>query len=77
MTVLISGYLAPGNDDSLKYEKAIPSGCISQVMEVMRWKKGENIEGEYPVKDNDVVRIEEILGEKLPLGLEYFIGVYA
>jgi len=46
-------------------------------MEVMRWKKGENIEGEYPVKDNDVVRIEEILGEKLPVGLEYFIGVYA
>ncbi|EMX8717625.1 pyocin S6 family toxin immunity protein [Pseudomonas aeruginosa] len=77
MTVLISGYLASGNDDSLKYEKTVPSGCISQVMEVMRWKKGENIEGEYPVKDNDVVRIEEILGEKLPVGLEYFIGVYA
>lgn len=36
-----------------------------------------NIEGEYPVKNDDVVRIEEILGEKLPVGLEYFIGVYA
>ena len=56
---------------TLKYEKAIPSGCISQVMEVMRWKKGENIEGEYPVKDNDVVRIEEILGENFRL-----IGVF-
>ncbi|HFN5077751.1 TPA: pyocin S6 family toxin immunity protein [Pseudomonas aeruginosa] len=35
------------------------------------------MEGEYPVKDDDVVKIEEILGEKLPVGLEYFIGVYA
>ncbi|EMB0013837.1 TPA: pyocin S6 family toxin immunity protein [Pseudomonas aeruginosa] len=77
MTVLISGYLPSGNDESLKYEKTFPFECISQVMEVMRWKKGENIEGEYPVKDDDVVKIEEILGEKLPVGLEYFIGVYA
>ncbi|NPZ87424.1 pyocin S6 family toxin immunity protein [Pseudomonas aeruginosa] len=77
MTVLISGYLPSGNDESLKYEKTFPFECISQVMEVMRWKKGENIEGEYPVKDDDVVKIEEVLGEKLSVGLEYFIGVYA
>ena len=46
MTVLISGYLPSGNDESLKYEKTVPFEYISQVMEVMRWKKGENIEGE-------------------------------
>ncbi|WP_428998214.1 pyocin S6 family toxin immunity protein [Pseudomonas aeruginosa] len=49
----------------------------TKVLEVMRWKKGENIEGEYPIKNDDVVRIEEVIGEKLPVGLEYFIGVYA
>ncbi|HEK1824434.1 TPA: hypothetical protein SMR77_002741 [Pseudomonas aeruginosa] len=77
MTVLISGYLPSGNDESLKYEKTVPFEYISQVMEMMRWKKGENIEGEYPIKNDDVVRIEEVIGEKLPVGLEYFIGVYA
>ncbi|WP_368855816.1 hypothetical protein [Acinetobacter baumannii] len=29
------------------------------------------------MKNDDVVRIEEVIGEKLPVGLEYFIGVYA
>ncbi|MFU2906484.1 pyocin S6 family toxin immunity protein, partial [Pseudomonas aeruginosa] len=53
MTVLISGYLPSGNDESLKYEKTVPFEYISQVMEVMRWKKGENIEGEYPIKNDD------------------------
>ncbi|WP_412033457.1 pyocin S6 family toxin immunity protein [Pseudomonas aeruginosa] len=72
MTVLISGYLPSGNDESLKYEKTVPFEYISQVMEVMRWKKGENIEGEYPIKNDDVVRIEEVIGEKLPVGLEFF-----
>ncbi|MBV5837339.1 hypothetical protein KUU58_32075 [Pseudomonas aeruginosa] len=77
MTVLISGYLPSGNDESLKYEKTVPFEYISQVMEVMRWKKGENIEGEYPIKNDYVVRIEEVIGEKLPVGLEYFIGAVA
>lgn len=40
MTVLISGYLPSGNDESLKYEKTVPFEYISQVMEVMCWKKG-------------------------------------
>ncbi|WP_428997677.1 pyocin S6 family toxin immunity protein [Pseudomonas aeruginosa] len=53
----------------MKYEKTVPFESISKVMEVMRWKKGENIEGEYPIKNDDVVRIEEVIGEKLPVGL--------
>ncbi|MFK1272511.1 pyocin S6 family toxin immunity protein [Pseudomonas aeruginosa] len=51
MTVLISGYLPSGNDESLKYEKTVPFEYISQVMEVMRWKKGGNCSGQ-PIPDS-------------------------
>ncbi len=74
MTVLISGYLPSGNDESLKYEKTVPFEYISQVMEVMRWKKGENIEGEYPIKNDDVVRIEEVIGESFRLDWSILLG---
>lgn len=74
MTVLISGYLPSGNDESLKYEKTVPFEYISQVMEVMRWKKGENIEGECPIKNDDVVRIEEVIGESFRLDWSILLG---
>ncbi|MDG0902391.1 hypothetical protein P6U18_20790, partial [Pseudomonas sp. L01] len=44
------------------------------------YRKGQVLHSVFaaaPIKNDYVVRIEEVIGEKLPVGLEYFIGVYA
>ncbi|QQZ42467.1 hypothetical protein IF690_02700 [Pseudomonas sp. SK3(2021)] len=77
MYLCITGFL-PNNaeDDSLKYELDVNAAFNDQIVQLLGHESLETMaEGLWPLTNEQVAQISELIGQVLPSDLEMLIGV--
>ncbi|MGY4814635.1 pyocin S6 family toxin immunity protein [Pseudomonas chlororaphis subsp. piscium] len=77
MYLCISGFLpSPAEDDSIKYELDIDAAFNEQIVQLLGHESLEAMaEGLWPLTNEQVAQISELIGQALPGDLEMLIGV--